>query len=63
MEQPRQAFIEVNLQKGTVGSLRFIAKMQQQSVELQLNKQPRKLLLLSGLILRLLLVTFTMFDF
>ena len=36
-----------------------------QSVELQLNKfkQPRKLLLLIGLILKLLLVTFTMFNY
>ena len=50
--------------KGTVGSLRLLAKMQQ-SVELQLNKfkQPRKLLHLIGLVLRLLLITFTMFNF
>ena len=43
MEQPRQAFIQVNLQQCTVGSLWLLAKMQQQPVELQLNKQPRKL--------------------
>ena len=59
MEQHRQAFIEVNIQKGTVGSLRLLSKMQQPA-ELQLNnfKQPRKLLLRIGLISSLLLACY-----
>ena len=62
MEQPPQAFIDRGEFTKRHGKI-LLVKMQQQSVELQLNKQLRKLLLFSGLILRLSLVTITMFNF